>query len=285
MLKVQRHIIEHVNAPPSAVSHKVLATIAGMKTCSVLARFNKAFGETPLAMLYRLKLESAKELLLRGFYSKTIWRRLSYSDECHLIKRFKLGTGVTPAVWRASAKEAAKAAKAAARAQARASRDEFKAAVRAASAKARAKAIAKAKTAAKKKPTSKFPVDGRRFAIPETKMVYLMILERQQHLREMSPEAAALEEMRLHAGCIVQYPMNHEVEAFVIDRQITKSLKKDPRNGNVLRMSDLVGMSRNNVAKTFERNNDGRGLMDERAQVAERERADAAELVACASTA
>jgi AraC family transcriptional regulator len=86
-----------------------LARAAGVHPVYLIQGFRKHFQCTPGEYLRRLRVEWAKEQLLRADLSLTeIAYRAGFSDQSHLTRLFKRQTGQTPAAFRRSAGSAAR---------------------------------------------------------------------------------------------------------------------------------------------------------------------------------
>jgi AraC family transcriptional regulator len=82
-----------------------LAAAAGMSPFHFHRRFKRRFGETPLQMTTRHRIERAKRLLREGLGLGEIARRCGFSHHAHFSAHFKRATGMAPSRWRAAAGE------------------------------------------------------------------------------------------------------------------------------------------------------------------------------------
>lgn len=79
-----------------------LADVMRMSVSALSHRFRRETGETPIAMQHRMRIDYAKELIMRGYLLKEIANELGYTDEFHLSKTFKKVTGKSPRSFRKS---------------------------------------------------------------------------------------------------------------------------------------------------------------------------------------
>jgi AraC family transcriptional regulator len=80
---------------------EALADLAGLSRFHLLRVFRKAYGETPLQRLTRLRMERAKTLLASTTQPVTaIALKCGYSSPTHFSAAFRRCVGVTPSAWR-----------------------------------------------------------------------------------------------------------------------------------------------------------------------------------------
>jgi AraC-like DNA-binding protein len=78
-----------------------LAVLAKMSTFSFTRGFTRIYGKTPTSYLRQLRLERAKELLLRtSLPIAAVALRVGYSDAAHFVIAFKRDAGATPRSYR-----------------------------------------------------------------------------------------------------------------------------------------------------------------------------------------
>ena len=81
-----------------------LAVLAKMSAFSFTRGFAKVYGKTPTSYLRELRLDRAKELLLRtSLPIAAVALRVGYSDAAHFVIAFRRQTGVTPRSYRLKA--------------------------------------------------------------------------------------------------------------------------------------------------------------------------------------
>jgi AraC-like DNA-binding protein len=91
-------MIDHLDKP---LVVDQLAVLAKMSTFSFTRAFTKIYGKTPTSYLRQLRLERAKELLLRtSLPIAAVALRVGYSDAAHFVIAFKRDAGVTPRSYR-----------------------------------------------------------------------------------------------------------------------------------------------------------------------------------------
>ena len=82
-----------------------LAALTGMSTFAFIRSFSKRFGATPMRHMRQLRLEKAKDMLLRtSLPIASVSQRLGFSDSAHFIAAFKRDAGVTPRAYRLAPK-------------------------------------------------------------------------------------------------------------------------------------------------------------------------------------
>jgi AraC-like DNA-binding protein len=97
---VHEYMINKIDEPVAVAQ---LATLAKKSTFSFTRAFAKIYGKTPAAYLRRLRLERAKEMLVRtSLPIAMIAHRLGYSDAAHFVTAFKRDAGITPRGFRLS---------------------------------------------------------------------------------------------------------------------------------------------------------------------------------------
>ncbi len=80
---------------------KAMAKRAGLNERTFLRRFRKATGETPLEYLQRLRIEKAKQLLLKTDQDlEQITKAVGYVDSSSFRRLFRQVVGISPAVYR-----------------------------------------------------------------------------------------------------------------------------------------------------------------------------------------
>lgn len=94
-------------------------------------------------------------------------------------------------------------------------------------------------------------------------MVYGMLCD------HFGDEADALAFMRAFAGAIIRIPSTGAIERVARERQIVRTLQRDPDTAVVRRLSGVHGTTMRGVAKTFAKAT-GKGLKSLRARRAER---------------
>lgn len=78
-----------------------LAALVGMTTFTFIRGFSKTHGVTPMRHLRHLRLERAKDMLVRtSLPVSAVSQRLGFSDPAHFIASFKKGAGLTPRAYR-----------------------------------------------------------------------------------------------------------------------------------------------------------------------------------------
>jgi transcriptional regulator GlxA family with amidase domain len=97
--KVRRHAFRPASSGPMLLSLDPAHD-------SLRHRFRKLFGVSPQAMLVRLRMDRAKELLLTGDHSiKEIAYELGYLRQHDFTRAFHKCTGMSPSRWRMRAHE------------------------------------------------------------------------------------------------------------------------------------------------------------------------------------
>jgi AraC-like DNA-binding protein len=77
-----------------------IAQQVGLHPDHLAAGFRKAYGETPLACVQRLRLDAARHLLARGTLSvAAVARAVGYRDAAYFSRAFQRQTGVPPSRW------------------------------------------------------------------------------------------------------------------------------------------------------------------------------------------
>ncbi len=100
---VERYVREHIREP---IAVKELARQVGLGLSSFAHRYPAACGETPYQTVLRLKMESAKRLLLWGGMTvKRTAAHLGFSSPYYFSRVFKLQEGSSPTEWVLSLKE------------------------------------------------------------------------------------------------------------------------------------------------------------------------------------
>jgi len=78
-----------------------LATLTGMSTFAFIRGFSRRHGATPMRYMRQLRLEKAKDMLVRtSLPISAVSERLGFSDSAHFIAAFKKEAGVTPRAYR-----------------------------------------------------------------------------------------------------------------------------------------------------------------------------------------
>ena len=81
-----------------------LAALTGMSAFAFIRGFSKRFGVTPMRHMRQLRLEKAKDMLLRtSLPIASVSQRLGFSDSAHFIAAFKRDAGITPRAYRLAA--------------------------------------------------------------------------------------------------------------------------------------------------------------------------------------
>jgi len=65
-------------------------------------RFKQTTGKSPHQYILGLRIEQAKQQLLRGASLSQITEQLGFADQSHLSRSFKRVTGISPQAFRAS---------------------------------------------------------------------------------------------------------------------------------------------------------------------------------------
>lgn len=98
---VARHLIASDPSATHSLAH--LASSANLSSFHFQRVFSRAFGETPLQMRCRLRIERAKDLLSFGRLEiETVARRIGYQDHAAFSRAFRRETGITPLQFRRS---------------------------------------------------------------------------------------------------------------------------------------------------------------------------------------
>jgi AraC family transcriptional regulator len=96
--KVIEFMADNLDRP---VTVDQLASLTGMSTFAFIRGFSKRFGVTPMRHVRLLRLEKAKDMLLRtSLPIASVSQRLGFSDSAHFIAAFKRDAGVTPRAYR-----------------------------------------------------------------------------------------------------------------------------------------------------------------------------------------
>jgi transcriptional regulator GlxA family with amidase domain len=99
VLRAQRWLEERLAGP---VSLPDAAAAAGLGTRTLLRRFRRATGDTPLSYVVRLRIEAAKRLLETTPRTvEDLAASVGYADACSFRALFKARTGLTPGQYRA----------------------------------------------------------------------------------------------------------------------------------------------------------------------------------------
>ncbi len=91
--EVRRYLEMHL---AEAVTLKAVAQATGVSLSTLSHRYRTETGESPMAALIRLRVNTAKGLLLRGYPLKHIAGETGFCDIYHLSKMFKRVTGLSP---------------------------------------------------------------------------------------------------------------------------------------------------------------------------------------------
>ena len=92
MAYIRRHFADPILLPE-------VAAAAGLSPFYFHRHFRRQFGETPKEVISRLRVERAKELILRGVPLPEVARRCGFAHQSHLTMRFKMETGIPPKRW------------------------------------------------------------------------------------------------------------------------------------------------------------------------------------------
>lgn len=76
-----------------------LAHVAQVSRVHLTRAFSQVFGVPPHVQLNSRRLQAAKGLLARGVPMADVAARVGFSDQSHLVRRFKGSFGVTPGAW------------------------------------------------------------------------------------------------------------------------------------------------------------------------------------------
>lgn len=93
VLEVESRLRENIF---SNVKNSELAAMLNLGESSFISKFKQKTGITPKARIMTMRIDIAKELLLKGRRLKEIAEFLGFYDEYHLSKTFKKTTGSTP---------------------------------------------------------------------------------------------------------------------------------------------------------------------------------------------
>ncbi len=81
-----------------------LVRLSGLSRAQLLRRFTRAVGCSPMAYRARLRLQRARELLLRSHLSiKEIAASVGFDDSCYFSRWFRAADGAAPGRWRDAA--------------------------------------------------------------------------------------------------------------------------------------------------------------------------------------
>jgi AraC-like DNA-binding protein len=91
--RAREHIDAHYHA---AVSLSELATLVHLSPFYLARAFQKEVGLPPHVYLENVRVNRARDLLLRGLPITDVSAAVGYADQSHLTKRFKRFLGMTP---------------------------------------------------------------------------------------------------------------------------------------------------------------------------------------------
>ena len=77
-----------------------MASALRVSSSTLSHRYRKVAGESPMQTLAKLRINTAKALLLKGELIKSVAARTGFFDEFHFSKAFKRATGVSPSEYR-----------------------------------------------------------------------------------------------------------------------------------------------------------------------------------------
>ncbi|MCE9669826.1 GlxA family transcriptional regulator [Myxococcus stipitatus] len=98
VLRAQEWLEEHLSEPVSLAD---VARVASLGARTLLRRFRKATGDTPLDYVQRLRVEAARRLLETTPRTvEDISQAVGYADPTSFRRRFKARTGLTPDAYR-----------------------------------------------------------------------------------------------------------------------------------------------------------------------------------------
>lgn len=98
ILKIQQWLRDNIN---DSVSLKTLGDIAGLGQRTLVRRFKKATGNTPIEFLQNLRIGKARTLLeTTGKSFDTITYEVGYGDVSSFRRLFKKSTGLSPSAYR-----------------------------------------------------------------------------------------------------------------------------------------------------------------------------------------
>ena len=97
--RAKDYMAEHLDQP---ILLKELAAAAGLSSFYFLRTFKRVTGMPPHAYLNQIRLERARALLCAGEPPAQVAAALGFTDQSHLIRRFKAAFGVTPGQYRAA---------------------------------------------------------------------------------------------------------------------------------------------------------------------------------------
>ena len=97
-----RRVEEHIRADLAReLSLKELARVAGLSTFHFARCFKQATGETPHALVTRLRVERAREMLTKsGLNVAAIAAELGFASASHFAKVFRRAMSISPAAYR-----------------------------------------------------------------------------------------------------------------------------------------------------------------------------------------
>jgi AraC-like DNA-binding protein len=82
-----------------------LAQAAGTGRYAIIRAFQRQIGMSPYAYLTQVRVERARALLQGGTSVAAAARRVGFSDQSHLTRKFKRFVGITPAAFARGARE------------------------------------------------------------------------------------------------------------------------------------------------------------------------------------
>ena len=97
--RAKSYMAEHLDRP---ILLKDIAAAAGLSSFYFLRTFKRVTGMPPHAYLNQIRLERARTLLADGEPPAQVAAALGFTDQSHLIRRFKAAFGVTPGQYRAA---------------------------------------------------------------------------------------------------------------------------------------------------------------------------------------
>jgi AraC family transcriptional regulator len=98
-----RHVTDYIHDHLSEkLSLPALSELAGLSPYYFARRFKQTTGTSPHQYILGLRIEQAKQQLLRGASLAQITEQLGFADQSHLSRSFKRVTGISPQVFLAA---------------------------------------------------------------------------------------------------------------------------------------------------------------------------------------